>query len=277
MPVFTMAVVVRIFSYMKRLITVFLVLGCCNLNAQSWSQEWNTGFVFTSPTGGMKETIRNGSGIVFDFHALSPSKRYSVGAEVNYTVYGFDQSTQKYDFPDGTSADMDVDVTNAFTNLVAVGRFYLKPTGFVLPYVNGKAGYSWYRTNLSIYDPDDMDQCKPLEKDLLYHDGTFIVSAGGGFRFDVSYLFKRSHRQTLYVDLSANYTAGNRVSYMNTDGPDPSKHTSMNARTDDVMASFINTQTQIVHKHHVGYLYSGVARMVDFRLTFVFRPAGLKF
>lgn len=254
-----------------------MILGVASATAQSWSQEWNMGYVFTAPTGGMKQNINNGNGLVFDFHMLSPSRKYSVGAEVNYTVYGYDRSLQQYDFPDGTSANMDVDVTNAFTNLVAVGRYYFKTNGFVLPYINGKAGYAWYRTNLSIYDPDELDQCTPLEKDILYHDGTFIASAGGGVRFDVSWIFKKAHPQTLYIDLSSNFTRGNKIRYMNTDGPDPSSHASMNSRSDDVMAAFINTQTQIVHQHHVGYLYTSFAEMMDFRLTFVFRPSGLRF
>lgn len=254
-----------------------MMLGPAMAIGQSWNQEWSIGYVFTTPTGGMKQNINNGNGLIFDFHLLSPSKRYSVGAEVNYTIYGFDESSQKYDFPDGTSANMDVDVTNAFTNLVAVGRFYMKTKGFILPYINGKAGYAWYRTNLSIYDPDDFDQCTPVEKDILYHDGTFIASAGGGVRFDISNIFKKTHPQTFYIDLSSSFTRGNKILYMNTDGPDPSVHTSMNSRSDEVQAAFINTQTKIIHQHHVGYLYTSFAEMFDFRLSMVFRPSGLKF
>ena len=39
----------------------------------------------------------------------------------------------------------------------------------------------------------------------------------------------------------------------------------------DVMARFINTQTQVVHEHHVGYVYSNVLSMVEYRLGVIYR------
>jgi hypothetical protein len=39
----------------------------------------------------------------------------------------------------------------------------------------------------------------------------------------------------------------------------------------DVMAKFINTQTQVIHEHHVGYIYSSLLNMVEYRFGVVCR------
>jgi hypothetical protein len=48
---------------------------------------------------------------------------------------------------------------------------------------------------------------------------------------------------------------------MNVDAPanSHSNHTS------DVYAKFINTQTQVVHDHHIGNVYTGVIEQIDIR------------
>ncbi len=48
--------------------------------------------------------------------------------------------------------------------------------------------------------------------------------------------------------------------------PTATTHSSMSTRVQDVDAQFINTQTQVVHTHHVGYLYNSFVQMMDFRL-----------
>ncbi len=58
---------------------------------------------------------------------------------------------------------MDVLVNNNITTLMATTRLYLLLKGPVRPYATVKAGYSFFRTELSIVDPDDNDSCKPVE------------------------------------------------------------------------------------------------------------------
>jgi hypothetical protein len=89
---------------------------------------------------------------------------------------------QQYDLDDGTTADMEVTVSNAFANFLLAGRYNIIKEGKFQPYLSAKGGYSNYRTDLNIYDPDDNDHCEPLESDLLQRDGTLIGSLGGGFR-----------------------------------------------------------------------------------------------
>ena len=248
-----------------------IFIACVQSVCAQWSPEGSMGYSFAAPSGSMMNYIKQGNGIVLDFHMISPNQRFSLGADLNYTIYGFDQSRQQYMFPDGTMAEMDINVTNSFVNLMASGRYNLIIGKKLIPYVGVKAGYSFYRTDLTIYDPDDFDSCHPVETDLLKKDGTFIYSIGGGFKYDVANVFKKMRKEFFYINVSAFYTQGGNVSYMSTDAPMAHSSSSATGNRQDVEAAFLNTQTQVVHKHHVGYVYSSYAQMMDFRISLLLR------
>jgi hypothetical protein len=141
------------------------------------------------------------------------------------------------------------------------------------PYAEFKAGYSLFTTNLLILDPDDTDSCEPVDTEVLKKEGTMAYSAGGGLRVDLSVMSKNGRPGRSYIDFSVNATQGGRVDYMNTDAPAQSQQHS-SQRGNDVEAEFINTQTQVVHKHHVGSVYSSFVQATDFRLGLLFTVGG---
>ncbi|MFN3840345.1 MAG: hypothetical protein ACK4RF_06530 [Cyclobacteriaceae bacterium] len=251
------------------LLFVFLLITTTAL-AQTSQTEMGFGYTYTAPVRTMKHNISKGDGFTLDYYLIpSGNQRLAFGTDFNITIYGYDKSRQEYTFNDGTSAPMDIIVNNTFMNIMLGGRYYISPIEgkAIRPYLNVRGGYAWFRTNLNIYDPDDTDHCKPVDRDLLMKDGTLTVSGGGGFHWDLSSIFKRRPPNTLLFNLSANLTLGGRVTYMNTDGPEP-RHTH---HVTDVTARFVNTQTQVVHEHHVGYVYSSYVEMMEFRAGLVFR------
>jgi len=257
-----------------RLLTLtFALLFMAGAYAQNQPFQMGFGYVFTAPTGGMKQNIRNGNGFVSNLYWTTPSQRVSVGFEMNYSVYGQDNSTQDYEFPDGTIAPMNIQVTNSFTNLMGALRLYVRNSGLVRPYAEFKGGYSNFRTQLLILDPNDMDSCEPVDKELLKKDGTMVYSAGGGVRLDLAALSRHGRPGRAYLDFSVNVLQGGKVNYMNTDAP-AQTHQRTTPRADEVQAEFINTQTQVVHKHHVGYVYSSYIQATDMRLGLTFSLGG---
>jgi hypothetical protein len=232
-------------------------------NSQVKNSEFGMGYTFSSPQGTMKENIQYANGLHMDFYFNPGEKRYALGMELAVNMYGHDKTRQTYTLDDGSTAPMDIVVNNNFFNVMVGGRYYLRQ-GNWQPFVTGKLGYSFYSTDLNIYDPDDKDHCEPVENDVLKKDGSLIFSAGAGLRCD---LLPKKNPGVLFLNVSANYTAGGKVNYMNVDGPTHS-HT---AHTSDVYAKFINTQTQIVHEHHVGNVYSSLIELMDFRLGFSVR------
>jgi hypothetical protein len=255
-----------------KIATLFFSLIITNLAcAQFQNYEIGVGYTFAAPIATMKQNISHGNGVTMDFY-LIPEKmnRLAIGLDMNYTVYGYDKSKQEYTFDDGTTARMDIIVDNSFFNLMFGGRYMLTASEEknLKPYVALKGGYSWFRTNLNIYDPDDNDHCEPVETDLLMKDGTFLVSGGAGIHWDLKAIFKRNSPNRLLFNVGVNLTLGGQVQYMNTDAPSQNHN---NHQMSDVNAQFINTQTQVVHEHHVGYVYTSFLEMMDFRAGFIFR------
>jgi hypothetical protein len=231
------------------------------------------GYVYTNPTGGMKQFIRQGNGFVANMYWNAPSNRVSVGFEMNFSGYGMDMSSQDYEFPDGTIAPMNIQVNNTFTNYTGNLRLYMLTTGLVRPYAEFKAGYSAYSTKLLILDPNDLDNCEPVDSEILKRDGTAIYSAGGGVRVDLAAFSRHGRPGRAFLDFSTNLMQGGRVDYMNTDAPTTAhKHTT--TRSNDLEAEFVNTQTQVVHKHHVGYVYNSYVQALDFRVALQFSMGG---
>lgn len=251
---------------MKKLI--LMVLGALLVHA-ALAQRWDmaSSFNYSRPTGGMGRNIEQGFGITFEGARVLKNAPFSVGAEFSYNAYGHEKTRQQYTFDDGSVTETNVIVTNAFSNLMVTGKFFLRNTKLINPYLSGKGGYSWYRTNLTIEDPEDVDGCRPLESERLLTDGTFTASLGGGVRLDISGIFKKMPTSMLFLDLSAHMTEGGTVEYMNVH--EQSTHGSPDR---DVMARFINNNTQVVHEHHVGHVYSSRVEMVEYRFGIVYRP-----
>jgi len=251
---------------MKRLLLIILVLTSCTVQAQ-WGSEVGLHYVYANPSGGMGMVIKRGHGVSVNYGFVAPSEHFSIGAEMSYAQYGRDKSRQEYTFDDGTVAPMDIIVSNYYITLTAYSRWYFRTEGSLRPYVSGKLGYARFNTDLNIYDPDDDDHCEPVERDVLYHDGTLIGQLGAGVKMDMQLIFKKLDPNVFSFEGFLGFTQGGQVSYMNADAEPQHQHHSPPG-TDHVTADFINTQTQIIHKHHVGYLYSNPVQMLEMRLGF---------
>lgn len=251
---------------MKTIISFASLLFVLSAHAQKLNSEYGLGYTFMVPGGSMKHHIRNGHGLTGDYYVTPAGKRFAYGVELNYTQYGREKTNQLYSFSDGTSAPMDIYVYNGITSLALGIRYFLREEGTFRPFVTGKPGYSWFRTTLNIYDPDDTDHCAPVETDLLMKDGTFFLSGGIGFQYDLTRVFTHEESNRLVLTMSVNVALGGTVRYMNVDAP--GHH---HATGDEVMAQFINTQTQVIHPHHVGYVYQSGMQMTDFRIGLIFR------
>jgi opacity protein-like surface antigen len=245
-----------------------LAFSCVLLTTFVQAQKWEYGIDINvmQPVGGMERTMDNavGANIFLAYNLKAP---FAIGIELGYNNYGSQTTRQEYVFDDGTRTETDVVVNNNITSLNFSGKYFLRNSKKFNPYVTGRLGWSRFSTNLYIEDPQDETGCEPLESDVLYRDGTFTASAGAGIRLDMSAVFKRLTTNKFFFDFGVQSVRGGTVGYMNVD-IDPSKP----APTKDVMAKFINTKTMVVHEHHVGYVYTGLVDMLQYRVGIVIRP-----
>lgn len=252
---------------MKRIVLILWAsLLVHSVNGQNW--DVGSGFNYARPNSGMGRNIEQGFGISLEGARVLKNAPFTVGVEFSYNAYGHEKTRQQYTFDDGSVTETNVIVTNSFSNLFLTGKFFLRNSKLINPYLSAKAGYSWYRTNLTIEDPEDIDGCQPLESERLLMDGTFAASGGGGVRIDFSGIFKKVKSNMLFFDVSAHTTQGGNVEYMNVHG-----QTNHGTPERDVMARFINNRTQVVHEHHVGHVYTSDVQMMEYRIGVIYRPA----
>jgi hypothetical protein len=250
---------------MKPLRLLFIVMTCPAIAmAQGW--ELGSDFNFSQPVGGMTRTMNNAVGVNFKLarHFNAP---FAVGAEIGFGTYGSSSSRQQYTFDDGSVTETDVVVSNNIFNFNLGARYFFRNGKRINPYLSGKVGITSFSTTLTIEDPDDQFSCHPLESDILSRDNTFTTSGGAGVQIDFSTFFRKMEPQRFFFDFNIMTTQGGNIKYMNST-LDPSQ----SVPDEDVMTKFLNTQTNVVHEHHVGYVYSSVLSMMEYRFGVAFRP-----
>ena len=244
---------------------IVVVLSGVQAIAQSW--EFGSDFNVAQPVGGMSKTMNNAIGItaILSRNFKTP---FSLGAEMGIGTYGTGRTRQQYTFDDGTTTETNVVVSNDILNFAITGKYFFRNNKKINPYVSGKLGWTWFSTNLTIEDPEDEFSCTPLESEILSGDNTYMASGGAGVRFDFNTFFKKMPARHFYFDLSIHATQGGTVRYMNVEmdpnRPIPDK---------DVSAKFINSQTQVIHEHHVGYVYTSLLNLIEYRLGIICQTA----
>ncbi len=243
---------------------VFTLVIFSSINALSQGWELGSDFNFAQPVGGMTRTMNNAFGLTLDF-ARKFKGPVSLGVEVGVATYGLQTSRQSYQFDDGSITETDVNVSNDLFNFHVTGKYYLRNGKNINPYLSAKLGMALFTTMLTIEDPEDEYACHPLESDVLSSDNTYSAGLGAGVRMDFQTIFKNIEREKFFLDLNVHSTQGGTVRYMNADRQ-PSQ-----TADEEVTARFLNTQTQVIHEHHVGNLYTSVLSLVEYRLGVIFR------
>jgi hypothetical protein len=249
---------------MKNTIVAMMFLGSLSAFAQTFLMGSDVSLM--QPIGGMTRTMNNAFGCTLNFQ-YKMKNSFAVGLDFAAGTYGSQTTRQQYTFDNGDVTETNVVVTNNIYNMAFSGKYFFRNSKKVNPYVSGKVGMSWFVTDLNIEDPADKYNCHPLESDKLLKDHTAFAGIGGGVQIDFSSIFKKMESDRFYLDFGIHSIQGGTIRYMNAEMT-PGNSTPDN----DVMARFINTATQIVHEHHVGYVYSSILNMVDYRIGVVCKP-----
>jgi hypothetical protein len=254
---------------MKTSAVLFFLLATARL-CQAQDFEFGSGLTLSQPGGSMARNMSTAFGLNFEV-SQNLKTPFALGIDVGIGNYGYQTTRQQYTFDDGSVTETNVNVSNDIFTINLTGKHFLRNNKNFNPYLSGKIGWSWFTTRLTIEDPEDESSCHPIESDILSRDNTYSVSGGAGLRIDFSAFFKKIESHRFYFDMSIEATHGGIIKYMNCN-MDPSQP----APDQDVMAKFINTKTQVIHEHHVGYLYNSALDMVSYRLGVICRPANIK-
>jgi hypothetical protein len=247
---------------MKKLALVFILLlyGVIG-SSQILEKDYSFSYSRIAPLSKMANYIPYGNGIGMDAMFRPVNSRFAVGIDIGLNIYGTDKERQYYTFEDEIKADMDIVVNNNISNFSVVGRYFLRESGPVIPFVQGRLGHSRFATRLTIYDPDDSDHCAPIDTEVLLKDGTLLRGIGVGVQWAFSEAF--------VLNVSADMLMGGSLRYMSVDGP--GSHGHHHSTGNEVEARFLHIPTQVVHRHHVGHVYHSTLRALDFRFGLAYR------
>jgi hypothetical protein len=236
----------------KCFLSTLFVLIALSASAQI---EFQMGYAYSRANGAMLRNLKNVHGAVFSLGYRAKKLPISYGVEIGIQGYGYQTERQFYTFDDGSVTETNVNVSNNIFSAVGYARLYYPNKSFLQPYLQVRGGLSNFYTSLVIEDPQDVDGCTPLESDILKSSSTLAGSVGIGTRIKLS--------ERYGIDVGTSYTSGGKVDYMSL------KASTQNAKpANHVVADFINHKTQVIHQHHVGYVYRSPVRLLDWRLTF---------
>jgi hypothetical protein len=232
----------------------------------------NVGYSLSAPQQQLRDNIKPlhslSSGIMYQLPG--PFSRVQAGIDFSLGTYANTRKKQTFNFGNGTSTKTWVDYSSNVVQASLAARFFILQNKKLMPYINGKAGYTSFFSDIKIEDPDDPGGCKPLQHRTLIKDGTISAGYGGGLQLDWSLFSKKVKRNSQYLDISINQISGNNVEYINTkkliDAANPP--TGTNGKPLNVQ--FINTTTQQIHEHEVAEVYNTPLRMLECKISMVF-------
>ena len=129
--------------------------------------ELGIGYGYSRPSAQMAQNIRAVHQMNLSVGCHINGSPLVIGAEIGLGGYGYQSQRQTYTFSDGSTTETNVNVSNNTFNAMLFSRLYYPQASILQPYVQVRGGLSTFYTSLTIEDPQDVDDCHPLESDIL--------------------------------------------------------------------------------------------------------------
>lgn len=195
---------------------IFIIIMLMLIITTAHAQQYDAGISFNIgfPQKEFKENIEsNGYGLSGYFGYNFPESPIMVGASAKFLVYGRETRREPLILP------VYVDVIT--TNSIIMGQFMIRlqpPRGYVLPYIDGLAGFSYLTTDTRIEDEDNWDDDDDIASTKIFDDFTFSYGIGYGIQFcvyqnpDVNNFEK--DLMGVYIDIGGQYLKGGIAEYL---------------------------------------------------------------
>jgi len=191
---------------------------------------------------------------------------------VGFGQYAFFINQQDIRFPDGSGINTEVTYSSNVTNVGLLARYSFFKEAAVNPYLAGKLGYANFFSKVYVADPDDIDDCKPLDKKTPIADHSFFASYGAGLKIDIS-----NEKRKAWIDISASQLHGTKLDYINVKDikdhvhNDPNNPTPPSDKSTPLSIRFVNVATQTIHEHQLAEVYNSPLRMLEMKIGVIWR------
>lgn len=159
-----------------------------------------------------------------------------------------------------------VSSTSAFVKMDVIKNFSITPYAMI------SGGSQKFYSSIRIADPEDEDDCKPLEVKTIMSDRTAFYGLGGGAKIDMGIfgLEEKKH----FIDISLSWIRGGKIDYINTrklkDSHEHEADMDMPEKGKPLNVSFINVSSNLIHEHKVAEIYTTPLRLMDIKVSYFY-------
>ena len=215
---------------------------------------------------------------------FAPESRLPVAFELKGNVGTYSNRTlqQTYEFMDGSQTRTDVTYSSNFHKVMLGSRFYTRYAidGMEI-YLTPQIGFGSMRSRIYIADPQDEDDCKPLENTIAQRDNGFIYGLEAGLDLQLNKLLRKAKIEDNHrIFFSANYLSSFQTfDYINIRYMENEVHgMAHNMPTDgldeqgrDINTQFVNLGSNNLHEHKIAELYTSPLKYIGIQVGYVYR------
>jgi|TARA_R110000737_G_scaffold134970_2_gene166171 hypothetical protein len=213
--------------------------------------------------------------------AVQPVARIPIAFELKGNIGRYSDKTleQTYLFSDGSQTVTDVNYTSNFHKVLIGTRFSTgnQASAFRV-HATPQIGYGFMNSRIRISDPQDVDDCKPLEKRITQRFNGAVYGGEIGLDMQFGKLFgsTSTDRHNRFI-FSVNFLRSfNNFEYVNIRYMQDEPHgVALDGHpiTDeerDINATFVNVSSNNLHEHKIAELYKTPLSFIGFQIGYVY-------
>lgn len=261
---------------MKKMLAVAVwLMGLVIGNTQAQTSQGSMGYNMMLPMGDMKTGWSSAHGMQFEFlFGLPKAPAFKIGAEGQFSLYGYREENQDYLIFNGILASSEVSFTSYIMNFGLKALVEPPKKMPVKPYASVQFGVLGMISDLTLDDftQSDYYYCSSPNSKILIDDYDWYASGGAGLKFDLSPKKKPGKD---FIDLYCGYIGGGTLKYANMNrmytvpaSPDKGRET--------IKVVFINTITREQQEMDVADVYRQPISMLQLQLKWTMAIGGKK-
>lgn len=256
--------------------TYFLLFSLFCFTAAAQTGQVGTYFTSDIPVKSVMPKMSANTGMGLQF-AYKPVPKFPVMLEMKGSIGNYSTQTlsQTFVFGDNSKTTTNVSYSSnmnrvTFGTKIHIGHEFRSVRGFVTPQI----GSVWMKSKIRVADPQDVDDCQPLQKATTHRSSGFVYGGEAGVEVGFDKLFRGATESKHKLYASVSYLASfNSMDYVNVKYMQDHDHAAMHsgeASDREITTQFINVSTNNIHEHKIAELYSTPLRFVGINIGYVF-------
>jgi len=256
-----------------------LLLVTLLISSVSFAQfDWSFNAVHNAPSGKLANHLSPATGIGMGF-SIKPFKKPGLWINLEGSMVSMVSFDRTLTLTSPTSPEVTTTTVNYNTNadnFALTLRYEFRQNKKWNPYISASLMRMWFKSSISIVDPQSEDECEYLEEKKVEGAGNWMFASGGGIKYRLNKKTpadEDEHLNNVWIDLSVNFIRGSQINYADMRSIQTMKPgelflpSSTEAKPLGILYRDIHTNT--THEHHIVEIHNNSFRMIQFKLGLV--------